>query len=117
MGRLAKTDPLDASLIAHFAEVVRPPLRPLPDLAAQELTDLLLRRRQLLEMKTAESNRGPTMIGKAKASIEQLLNILEQQLCEIDEALTKAIEGSAPWKAKPDLLQSIPGIGPVVSRT
>jgi transposase len=116
-GQLAKTDAIDAQILALFAERVRPTPRPLPDEAAQALEALLTRRRQLLEMLTAERNR----LGLARAPvarrIRRHIRWLERELADGDDDLGRLIEQSPVWRAQDDLLQSVPGIGPVVSRT
>jgi transposase len=116
-GKLAKTDPLDAAVLAHFAEAIRPEARPLPDAQTQELAELLGRRRQLLGMRTAESNRlGTVTAGRVRQSIEAHLGWLAKQLEGLDTDLSDAIQNSAVWRVNDDLLQSIPGVGRVVSR-
>ena len=117
LGKLAKTDPIDAALLAHFAEVVCPPLRPLPDETTQLLRDLLLRRQQLLQLHTAENNRLPTLRGKAQESVRLLLTHLEEQLQRLEASLQELLQASPVWQTKLDLLQSVPGIGVTVSRT
>lgn len=117
LGKLAKTDPIDAALLAHFAEVVCPPPRPLPDEATQQLRDLLSRRQQLVQLRTAESNRWPTLRGKAQESVQQLLAHLEEQLQHVEAYLQELLQASPLWQTKLDLLQSIPGIGVTVART
>jgi transposase len=116
-GRLAKTDALDAAVLAHFAEAVRPEPRPLPDAATQALSALLLRRRQLIGMRTAEQNR----LGSAPAPVRQAIvahiRWLESRLAELDEELARTIRESPLWREKDDLLQSTPGVGPVLART
>ena len=117
-GRLAKTDALDAAVLAHFAEAVRPELRPLPDAQQQALSDLLTRRRQLLQMRTAEANRLGAATAKAvRRDLEQHLRWLGRRLKAIEGELDAAIQASPAWRASDDLLQSVPGVGPQVSRT
>ena len=116
-GQLAKTDALDAALIALFAERVRPAVRPLPDAQTRALEALLARRRQLLEMLVAERNRLGLAQAPVRRSITQHIKWLERQVADVDTDLTAAIEASPVWRAKEDLLRSVPGIGPVVSRT
>jgi transposase len=116
-GQRATTDALDARLLAHFGERMRPPARPLPDATAQELRGLLARRRQLVEMHTAEVNRRPTTIPSLQPPPEAHLAWLEEQLAALDAALEQTIQASPVWRAKETLLCSIPGIGPVVART
>jgi transposase len=116
-GQLAKTDRLDAHVLALFAERVRPEPRPLPDAAAHALTGLLARRRQLLEMLTAERNRLGTAVPAVRRSLTAHIRWLERQLGDVDRDLDAAVKASPLWRAKEDLLRSVPGIGRVVSRT
>jgi transposase len=117
LGQRAKTDALDASVLAAFAQRVRPPARPLAGAEAQELQALVARRNQLIEMRTMESNRLATANRAVRRSIAAILAALDKEIGKADGELSAAIENSAVWKAKDELLQSIPGIGPVVSRT
>ncbi len=116
-GQLAKTDVLDAGILALFAERVRPTPRPLPDAAAQLLDALLTRRRQLLEMLVAEKNRLGFAPRPLHKSIRQHIRWLERQLVDVTRTLAEQIEASPIWRATDDLLQSVPGIGPIVSAT
>lgn len=116
-GQLAKTDAIDAAVLAQFAEAVRPSVRPLPDAATQALGALLTRRRQLLEMRTAESNRLAAALPPVRRGIQAHLAWLDRQLAQLDDDLTRAIGESPVWRAKDDLLQSAPGVGPVLART
>jgi transposase len=116
-GQRAKTDALDARVLARFAERMRPPVRPVPDAVAQELRGLVARRRQLLEMHTAEVNRRPTTVPSQVPPLEAHLAWLEDQLADLDRALAQTIQASPVWRVKEALLRSIPGIGPVVART
>ena len=118
IGRLAKTDAIDAAVIAHFAQAVRPPARPLPDDLSLRLAELMARRRPLVVMINAEKQR----LGKARDRIEQssfkaVLKRLEAERARIDKAIDKLIEASPVWCAQQDLLKSVPGIGDVVART
>jgi transposase len=116
-GKLAKTDAIDAAVLAHFAEAIRPQVRALPDEKTCELAELLGRRRQLIGMRTAESNRlGTVTAGRVRRSIEAHLRWLAKQLEQLDADLAEAIQGSPVWRVNDDLLQSIPGVGRVVSR-
>ena len=116
-GKLAKTDAIDAAVLAHFAEAIRPQARPLPDAKTHELAELLGRRRQLLGMRTAENNRlGTVAAPRVRRSIEAHLGWLAEQLEGLDEDLGEAIRASPVWRVNDDLLQSIPGVGRVVSR-
>ncbi len=117
-GRLAKTDALDARLLARFAAQVRPAPRPLPSAAAQLLDALVTRRRQLVEMHAAETHRLGVARGPLQRDIRQHLRWLERRLTDVDAALEAAIQASPIWRAKKDdLLQRVPGVGRVVSRT
>jgi transposase len=116
-GRLAKTDPLDAQGLAHFAEAVRPSPRPLPDVQAQALSALLTRRRQLVQMLTAERRRLQSAPQRIRADIQAHITWLERRLARTDADLAAAIRSSPLWRAKDELLQSMPGVGPVLSRT
>jgi transposase len=117
VSRLAKTDRLDAKAIAHFAEAVRPPVRPLPDEATRHLGALVARRRQLLEMLVAERNRRQAAAPALHGRIDAHLRWLEEALAEIERDLDGAVRGSGIWRAKEELLRSVPGIGPVSART
>src|SRR3989454_10162951 len=116
-GQLAKTDRLDAGILALFAERVRPTPRPLPDAAAQLLDAVLTRRRQLLEMLTAEKNRLGFAPKPLHRGIRAHIRWLERQLDDVTKELAAQIEQSPVWRAKGDLLQSGPGGGPIVSNT
>lgn len=117
-GRLAKTDAVDAAVLAEFAERMRPPVRPLPDAEAQKMQALLARRGQLVGMRTMERNRlGSATDRTVRRSIEAHLAWLEEQIDATEKGLDEAIEASPVWRAKDELLQSIPGIGPGVART
>ena len=117
LGRLAKTDRLDAQVLARFADAVRPEVRALPDAAAQRLSALCARRRQLVEMLTAEQNRLPRAEDAVRASIEGHIRWLRQQLTDLDRDLGAAIRESPVWRHKDDLLQSARGVGRVLSAT
>lgn len=117
-GRLAKTDRIDAAVLAHFADAVRPPVRPLPDDQARQLEALIVRRRQLVEMRAAEQNRlGAATAEAVRKGLEAHIAYLSVQVGEVDGELARAIEATEAWKAKDDLLRGVPGVGPVVSRT
>jgi transposase len=118
LGRLAKTDSIDALVIAQFAEAVRPELRPIADEANERLSALLSRRRQVLEMIVAEKNRlASTREKQVLQRITYHLHFLKQELGELDDDLDREIRASPAWREKEDLLRSVPGIGPVVART
>jgi transposase len=117
-GQLAKTDRLDAALLARFAEAVRPEPRPLPDAQARQLQDLLARRRQLLEMRQMELNRlGSAATAAVRASHERVIAFLAEQLAAAERELDEAVRASPAWREREELLRGVPGIGPVVSRT
>jgi transposase len=115
LGRLAKTDRIDALVLAQFAQSVRPEPRTLPDEAAQGLRDLMTRRRQLVEMLTAERNRLRRARRAVRPNIEAHIRYLEAEVSDIDDGLKRAIQASPVWREKDDLLQSVKGIGPAVS--
>ena len=115
VGRLAKTDAIDAAVIAHFGEVVRPTPKPLPDEAAQALTALLTRRQQLTEMLTAEKLRLAQVHRSMRKSLEKHIAYLKAELKDTDRELKDLIRKSPVWREKDDLLQSVPGVGPVTS--
>jgi transposase len=118
LGRLAKTDTIDAGILAEFADKVRPPVRPLDDADTRKFQALLTRRGQLIGMRTMESNRLAAVADRViRRSIEAILRALGKEIDRADGDLDKAIRSSPAWTAKDELLQSIPGIGPVVSRT
>lgn len=116
-GHPAKTDALDAHVLARFAEAVRPALRPVPDANTQELATLMTRRRQLVEMLTAEKNRLSSAPTCAQKRIQAHIAWLTTELARIEKDLDHAIRNSPVWREQEDLLQSVPGIGPVVTRT
>lgn len=116
-GQLAKTDHVDAQLLALFAERVHPTPRPLPDAALQQLDALMTRRRQLLDMATAERNRLEHAAAPIRRDISQHLRWLERRVAAVDRDLDDTIQKSPVWRAKEDLLRTAPGVGPVVSRT
>ena len=117
IGRLAKTDAVDAEVLAHFADVVRPEARPLPDDQARELTDVVQRRRQLVDMIVAETNREPRATAAVRARIRRHLKWLRKELDDIDQEIDRVIKSSPVWRANDDLLQSTKGVGPILSST
>lgn len=117
-GRLAKTDPLDAAVIAHFAEAVRPQARPVASAEAQALGELVARRRQLIGMMTAERNRRRQLTTKRLIKgIDRILAVLQAQLTELEHDIGDAVRGTPAWREKEDLLVSVPGIGQKIART
>lgn len=116
--RLAKTDTLDAAVIAHFAEAVKPPPRPVADAQARLLGELMARRRQLIEMITAEGNRRRMLtVRRTLKSVDRVLATLKAQLEQIDDDIDTAVRGTPAWREAEDLLTSVPGIGPRIART
>ena len=116
-GQLAKTDALDARALAHFADVMRPTPRPLPDAQTQELRALLGRRQPLITMRTAEQNRLAGTSGRLTQDIEAHIAWLNARIATLDDDLETMLRASPLWRENDDLLQSAPGIGPVCART
>ncbi|WP_425617158.1 IS110 family transposase [Anatilimnocola sp. NA78] len=117
LGLLAKTDKIDAQVLARFGQVIQPPLRKIPDEHAQNLRDLLTRRAQLIEMRTMETNRlhqatTTRIIKDLKSSLE----FIEKRLQRIDDEIDDQIRNTPAWQEKVELLQSVPGIGPQTAR-
>lgn len=118
LGKRAKTDPIDATVIAHFAEATAPEVRPLADEATQMLADLIARRRQIVEMMGSERQRLRRMtLPRVRRSIERLIRALEKELADLDRDIDDAVRGSPAWREAEDLLSSVPGVGPIVSRS
>jgi transposase len=117
-GKLAKTDRIDAGVLAHFAEAIKPEARPSPSAEVQKLDALLSRRQQLLEMRVMESNRlGACADPTVRAGLERHLAWLEAEVADADRLLAESVKASPAWKEKDELLRSIPGLGPVSSLT
>jgi len=120
-GQLAKTDRIDAGMLALFAERVRPAVVAIPDPATRELEALLTRRRQLVEMLHAEQNRLGLLLGRharpVKKSLKQHIAYLERELAITDTELVEMVRHSPVWRERDDLLRSVPGVGPVVAHT
>jgi transposase len=117
-GRLAKTDALDAEIIALFAERIRPEPRPVAEAEARALAELVARRRQLIEMIGMEANRRrQARAPKVQRTLDATLKTLEAQLAELDREIDGKVRRSPAWRAADDLLTSVPGIGDVTSRT
>ena len=118
LGVLAKTDALDARVLARFGADVRPETRPLPDEQTRQLQELLARRAQLVVMRTAESNRlAPATAKPVHSSVLATLEFLDQQLQKLDDELAERLQAAPLWKAKQDLLKSVPGAGELTART
>lgn len=116
-GRLAKTDQLDAQVLAHFAEAVHPEPRPLPDAATQHLAAVLERRSQLVAMLTAEKNRRAQAVSSVRPLIEEHIAWLEHAVDQLNHDLDQALQASPLWRAREELLRSVPGVGPILSLT
>jgi transposase len=118
LGRTAKTDAIDARVLALFAARVQPAPRPVPDAATQALAALVARRRQLLDMLGAEQRRlAQATTTPVRRDLRTHIRWLERRLADVDDDLTRAIQGSPIWRVQEDLLQSVPGIGPTTART
>lgn len=117
VGQLAKTDRIDARLLAYFADAIKPEPRALPDEQAQRLAALMARRRQLIDMLVAEKNRLHTAIAAVRPRIQAHIAWLEHELADLDDDLSAAIKASPLWRETEHLLRSTPGIGPVAART
>lgn len=116
-GVLAKTDAIDAKILALFAEHVRPPLRRIPDEASRALSDLVTRRKQLLELRTMESNRlAMAFHPRVKNSIRKIIQAIERQLTDLDGEMDELIRSTPAWREKDELLQSVPAIATQTSR-
>jgi transposase len=116
-GTLAKTDTLDAGVLAHFADAVRPEVRPLKDAETQVLNSLTARRHQVLTMLVSEKNRLGTAIGAVSPRIEAHIAWLEQELSDLDKGLRQTLRRSPVWREKDDLLRTVPGVGEQISLT
>ena len=115
-GKLAKTDALDAAVLAHFAEAVRPPVRPLRDAETQVLNSLVARRHQLMTMLVSEKNRlGSATTAVVRHRIEVHIEWLERELNDLDEDLRRTLRQSPVWREKDDLLRTVPGVGEQLS--
>ena len=116
-GTLAKTDAIDAKVLAHFADAIRPEVRQMSDESSRQLEDLVQRRRQISEMITAEKNRRRGKTNCVQSNIDEHIEWLEKQLKEIESQISQAIALNENWKQKMDLLTSVPGVGEVVAVT
>jgi len=118
LGKRAKTDPIDATVIARFVAATRPEPRPLPDEATQHLADLVARRRQIIAMMVAERQRQKRLLApRLQHSITRLLEALQKELSEVDREIDTEVRHSDIWREKEKLLASVPGVGPVIART
>jgi transposase len=117
LGKRAKTDKIDAEVIARFAEATPIEPRPLPDEATQLLADLVTRRRQIIVMMGAERQRATRLPKRLRKSCERVIRLLEKELAELDREIDTTVRGTPAWRDKEDLLGSVPGVGPIVART
>lgn len=115
-GRLAKTDLIDAEVLAIFGEAVKPEVRQLPDEKTRELQTIIVRRRQVVEMLTAERNRLGQTFGPVRKDIQAHVDWLERRLKGLDKSLDEFVRSSPAWRERENLLRSVPGIGPIVSK-
>jgi transposase len=117
-GQLAKTDTIDAAVLAHFAEAVRPEPRPMPDELATALHALVTRRRQLIDMRTAETNRLETCrVEKVRRNIKKVIRMLDKQIDDVDDDLNTTIRSSPVWRERENLLSTVIGVGSTTART
>lgn len=117
LGKRAKTDPIDAAVIAHFAAATRPAVRPMPDKTTQTLADLVARRRQVVAMISAEGQRLMRASARVRPSIQRVVKGLDKERKSLDRAIDETVRGSPAWRAAEDLLTSVPGVGPIIART
>jgi transposase len=118
VGKRAKTDPLDAEVIAHFAAAVKPPVRPVPDEQARLLAELVARRRQIIEMIVAERQREKrAAIARVRKGILRHVRMLEKELLDIDKDIGALVRGSPAWREKEELMVTVPGVGNTLART
>ncbi len=115
--QLAKTDKVDAKVLAWFGEAMQPPVRPLASEAQQQLNDLVTRRRQLVEMLTSERNRATLLRGKAQANVETHIDWLVEQVKDLDQAIEQQIQTCQSWQQTQQLVMSVPGVGQVMAST
>ena len=116
-GQLAKTDRIDAAILAHFADKIRPVPRPMPSEETRALDALITRRRQLVDMLAVEKNRLVTARKVMKIDILRHINFLEKSIGQMDKDLQVSVEDSPVWRVNDDILQSVPGVGPTCATT
>jgi transposase len=118
LGKRAKTDPIDAAVIARFVAATKPEIRALPDANTRLLAALVTRRRQIIQMMVAERQREPHLPSRhLKKSVARLLKALEKELNALDQDIDDTVRGSPAWREKEDLLKTVPGVGNIVART
>jgi transposase len=116
-GKLAKTDQIDAAVLAHFGEALRPPITVLASEQARALQDAVTRRRQLVEMLTAEKHRRASLRSKMQQNVDIHIKWLEEQIQGLDEEIEELSQSQSEWQSRIDLLKTVPGIGPVIATT
>jgi transposase len=116
-GKLAKTDAIDAQILAHFGEAMKPQILPIQSESARQLSELISRRRQLVEMQTAEKNRRARARGQALTDIEEHIKYLDQRLSQLQESIEQLTQNNQQWIDKINLLKTTPGVGQVISTT
>lgn len=116
-GQLAKTDQVDAAVLAAFARAIRPAVRPIKDVDTRELDDLVTRRRQLIDMRVQETLRLGTASKLQRKSVTTHIAWLDKCIVKLDDDLSKRLRASDAWRTKDDLLQGIPGVGAITSLT
>jgi transposase len=117
VGRRAKTDAVDAEVIARFVEATRPEPRPLPDAETQALAELVARRRQIIAMMVAERQRAGRLSKRLKRSCERVVKVLEKELAALDQDIDESVRGSPAWRESEDLLVSVPSVGNLTARS
>jgi transposase len=117
LGKRAKTDPIDAAVIARFALATKPAIRPLADAETTALADLIARRRQIIHMITAEGQREKRASKRMKKSIQRLRKALQKELTDIESEIDDSVRGSPVWHHNEELLVSVPAVGPAIART
>jgi len=117
LGKRAKTDPIDAAVIARFALATKPAIRPLVDAETTALADLIARRRQIIQMISAEGQREKRASKRMTKSIQRLRKALQKELTDVDREIDDAVRSSPVWRHNENLMVSVPGIGPAISRT
>jgi transposase len=118
LGKRAKTDPIDAAVIARFVAATKPEIRPLPDADTRLLADLVARRRQIIQMIVAERQRESRLpTRQLRRSAARLIMALQKELAVLDRSIDESVRGSPIWREKEDLLKSVPGVGNVIART
>jgi transposase len=116
-GKLAKTDRIDAAVLAHFGEAMQPPITVLANDSDQALQDAVMRRRQLVEMLSAEKNRRANLRGTMRQNIDIHIEWLEEQICKLDEEIETLSQSQVEWQSRIALLKTVPGVGPVIATT